>query len=123
MFGDVSADEAQAEAGNIRMIAVLADKRLDGKLAHVLDRQGAGLRPAVAHHPRLLHGPEGAGRGLQGLAGHDEEDDGDEGIRDAARRSAACSPSTSPAPELDAFVKKQVGEYRKLADEFGLVKK
>ena len=26
-------------------------------------------------------------------------------------------------PELDAFVKKQVGEYRAIANEFGLVKK
>ena len=35
MFGDVSADEPQAQAGSIRMLAVLSDERLGGKLAGI----------------------------------------------------------------------------------------
>jgi putative tricarboxylic transport membrane protein len=39
------------------------------------------------------------------------------------RAQRGLQPFDLTGPELDAFVKKQVGEYRKQAEEFGLVKK
>jgi putative tricarboxylic transport membrane protein len=122
MFGDVSADEAQAEAGNIRLLAVFADKRIEGKLANVptAKEQGYDLQWPVIRG--FYMGPKVADADFAAW-------------QDAFRKvmvtpkfaelraQRGLQPFNLTGAELDAFVKKQVGEYRKQAEEFGLVKK
>lgn len=122
MFGDVSADEAQAEAGNIRMIAVLSDKRLEGKLAHVstAKEQGYDLQWPIIRGfytgPKVPDADYKAWQDMMKKMMATKE-------FATLRAQRGLQPFDLMGPELDAFVKKQVGEYRKQAEEFGLVKK
>jgi putative tricarboxylic transport membrane protein len=122
MFGDVSADEAQAEAGNIRMIAVLADKRLEGKLAHVstAKEQGYDLQWPIIRGfytgPKVPDADYKAWQDMMKKMMATKE-------FATLRAQRGLQPFDLTGPELDAFIKKQVGEYRKQAEEFGLVKK
>jgi putative tricarboxylic transport membrane protein len=122
MFGDVSADEAQATAGNIRVIAVLSEKPLEGKLANVptAASQGFDLKWPIIRG--FYMGPKVADADfkawqdafvkLMGTAQFAE-----------LRAQRGLQPFTMTGAELDAFVKMQVAGYRKQAEEFGLVKK
>jgi putative tricarboxylic transport membrane protein len=122
MFGDVSADEAQAEAGNIKMIAVLSDKRLEGKLAHVstAKEQGYDLQWPIIRGfytgPKVPDADYKAWQDMMRKMMATKE-------FAALRAQRGLQPFDLTGPELDAFVKKQVGEYRAIANEFGLVKK
>ena len=122
MFGDVSADEAQAEAGNIRLLAVFADKRLEGKSANVPTAKEQGFDIEWPVIRGFYTGPK--------VADADYKAWQDAFVKVMATKEFATlraqrglQPFSLTGPELDAFVKKQVGEYRKQAEEFGLVKK
>lgn len=122
MFGDVSADEPQAEAGNIRMVAVLADKRVQGKLAGVptAKEQGYDIQwPIIRGFYTGPKVPDADYRAWQDMFTKAMA------TKEFAelRAQRGLQPFNLVGPELDAFVKKQVGEYRKQAEEFGLVKK
>jgi putative tricarboxylic transport membrane protein len=122
MFGDVSADEAQAEAGNIRMIAVLSDKRVEGKLAGVATavEQGYDIQWPIIRGfytgPKVPDADYKAWQDMMRKMMATKE-------FAELRSQRGLQPFSLIGPELDAFVKKQVGEYRKQAEEFGLVKK
>jgi putative tricarboxylic transport membrane protein len=122
MFGDVSADEAQAVAGNIRTIAVLSEKRLEGKMSNVATakEQGYDLQWPIIRGfytgPKVSDGDYKAWQDMFRKAMATKE-------FAALREQRGLQPFDLVGPELDAFVKKQVGEYRAIANEFGLVKK
>jgi putative tricarboxylic transport membrane protein len=122
MFGDVSADEAQAVAGNIRTIAVLADKRLVGKMSNVptAKEQGYDLQWPIIRGfytgPKVPDADFKAWQDLFRKAMATQE-------FAALREQRGLQPFDLTGAELDAYVKKQVGEYRAIASEFGLVKK
>ncbi len=120
--GDVSADLPQHKAGQIRILAVYADKRLPGDAASIPTAKEGGydftwpivrgyyLAPKVSEadyrfwldsFTKLL-----ASKEFQTL--RDQRD---------------LYPFSMTGPELDAYVKTTVGEYRKLANEFGLAQK
>lgn len=122
MFGDVSADEAQAVAGNIRTIAVLSDKRLEGKMGNVptAKEQGYDLQWPIIRGfytgPKVPDADYKAWQDMFKKAMATKE-------FAALREQRGLQPFDLTGPELDAYVKKQVGEYRKIAEEFGLGKK
>ena len=122
MFGDVSADEAQAVAGNIRTIAVLADKRLEGKMGNVptAKEQGYDLQWPIIRGfytgPKVPDADFKAWQDMFRKAMATKE-------FAALREQRGLQPFDLTGAELDAYVKKQVGEYRKIAEEFGLGKK
>lgn len=122
MFGDVSADEAQAESGNIRMIAVFAEKRLEGKLAGVstAKEQGYDLQWPIIRG--FYMGPKVSEGDFKAWQDAFVKVMGTKQFADL-RAQRGLQPFNLTGAELDAFVKKQVGEYRKQAAEFGLVKK
>lgn len=122
MFGDVSADEAQAEAGNIRLIAVYSDKRLEGKNANVptAKEQGYDLQWPIIRG--FYMGPKVADADYKAWQDAFVKAMGTKEFA-ALRAQRGLQPFNMVGAELDAFVKKQVGEYRKQAEEFGLVKK
>ncbi|MBX3674034.1 MAG: tripartite tricarboxylate transporter substrate binding protein [Burkholderiales bacterium] len=122
MFGDVSADEPQAVAGNIRTIAVLAEKRLEGKMSGVATakEQGYDLQWPIIRGfytgPKVADADYKAWQDMFRKAMATKE-------FAALREQRGLQPFDIVGPELDAYVKKQVGEYRAIANEFGLVKK
>jgi len=122
MFGDVSADEAQLEAGNIRMVAVLADKRLVGKTAGVVTAKEQGFDIQWPIIRGFYTGPKVADADYKAWQDAFRKMQGTKEFADL-RAQRGLQPFDLTGPELDAFVKKQVGEYRKAAEEFGLVKK
>ncbi|MBK7661108.1 MAG: tripartite tricarboxylate transporter substrate binding protein [Betaproteobacteria bacterium] len=122
MFGDVSADEAQLEAGNIRMIAVLADKRLVGKTAGVATAKEQGFDIQWPIIRGFYTGPKVADADYKAWQDAFRKMQGTKEFANL-RAQRGLQPFDLTGPELDAFVKKQVGEYRKAAEEFGLVKK
>ena len=122
MFGDVSADEAQLEAGNIRMVAVLADKRLVGKTAGVATAKEQGFDIQWPIIRGFYTGPKVADADYKAWQDAFRKMQGTKEFANL-RAQRGLQPFDLTGPELDAFVKKQVGEYRKAAEEFGLVKK
>ena len=122
MFGDVSADESQAEAGNIRMLAVFADKRLVGKSAGVPTAREQGIDVQWPIIRGYYMGPKVPDADFKAWS--------DAFVRmmktkewATLREQRGLQPFDMVGADLDAFVKKSVGEYRKQAEEFGLVKK
>ncbi|HRE12640.1 MAG TPA: tripartite tricarboxylate transporter substrate binding protein [Usitatibacteraceae bacterium] len=122
MFGDVSADEAQAVAGNIRTIAVLADKRLEGKMGNVptAKEQGYDLQWPIIRG--FYTGPKVADPDYKAWQDMFKKAMATKEFA-ALREQRGLQPFDLTGAELDAYVKKQVGEYRKIAEEFGLGKK
>jgi len=122
MFGDVSADEAQSTAGNIRMLAVLSDKRVEGSMAKIptAKEQGYDLQWPIIRGfytgPKVSDADYKAWQDLFRKATATKE-------FAELRNQRGLQPFALIGPELDTYVKKQVGEYRKIAEEFGLIKK
>jgi len=120
--GDVSADLPQHKAGKIRILAVYADKRLPGDAAGIPTAREQGydftwpiirgfyVAPKIpeADYKFWLDAFNKLLASKDFLALRDQRD---------------LYPFSMTGPELDAYVKKTVGEYRKIADEYGLVQK
>jgi putative tricarboxylic transport membrane protein len=122
MFGDVSADEAQAEAGNIRMLAVLSDKRVEGKMAGIATAKEQGYDIQWPIIRGFYTGPKVSDADYKAWQDMMRKMMGTKEFADL-RAQRGLQPFSLVGPELDAFVKTRVGEYRKQAEEFGLVKK
>jgi len=122
MFGDISADEAQAVAGNIRTIAVLSDKRLEGKMANVPTAKEQGFDMQWPIIRGFYTGPKVPDADYKAWQDMFRKAMASKEFADL-RAQRGLQPFDLTGPELDAFVKKQVGEYRAIANEFGLVKK
>jgi putative tricarboxylic transport membrane protein len=122
MFGDVSADEAQATAGNIRTIAVLSDKRLEGSMSNVptAKEQGYDLQWPIIRG--FYTGPKVSDADYKAWQEMFRKATATKEFADL-RAQRGLQPFNLIGPELDKFVKQQVGEYRKIAEEFGLAKK
>lgn len=122
MFGDVSADEAQAVAGNIRTIAVLSGKRLEGKMGNVptAKEQGYDLQWPIIRG--FYTGPKVADADYKSWQDMFRKAMATKEFA-TLREQRGLQPFDLTGAELDAYVKKQVGEYRKIAEEFGLGKK
>lgn len=122
MFGDVSADEAQAEAGNIRMLAVLSDKRVEGKMAGIATAKEQGYDIQWPIIRGFYTGPKVSDADYKAWQDMMRKMMVTKEFADL-RAQRGLQPFSLVGPELDAFVKTRVGEYRKQAEEFGLVKK
>ncbi|MFN4117391.1 Bug family tripartite tricarboxylate transporter substrate binding protein [Acidovorax sp.] len=118
--GDASEAEEQIKAGaKIRVLAVMADKRLDGGLAQVPTAKEQGLDIEWPIIRGFYLGPK--------VSDADYKVWQDTFSRMLAtpafqklRAERGLFQFTLTGPELDAYVKKRVGEYRTLAAEFGL---
>ncbi|MBL0140866.1 MAG: tripartite tricarboxylate transporter substrate binding protein [Betaproteobacteria bacterium] len=122
MFGDVSADEPQAEAGNIRMLAVFADKRMVGKSAGIATAKEQGYDIQWPIIRGFYMGPKVSEADFKAWADafkamYSSKEFGE------MRAQRGLQPFDLTGAELDKFVKDGVARYRKIAEEFGLVKK
>ena len=120
--GDVSADLPQHKAGKIRILAVYADKRLPGDAANIPTAKEAGydftwpiirgfyVAPKIsdADYKFWLDSFTKLLASKDFLALRDQRD---------------LYPFNLTGAELDAYVKKTVADYRKIADEYGLIQK
>jgi putative tricarboxylic transport membrane protein len=121
--GDASEVAEKIAAGSpLRVLAVFADKRLPGTLASVptANEQGYPIEWPIIRG--FYMGPKVTDADFKVwtdtftklMATKDFE---------KLREERGLFPFAMTGAQLDAYVKKQVQEYRKLADEFGLVKK
>jgi putative tricarboxylic transport membrane protein len=122
MVGDVSADEAQAEAGNIRMLAVFADKRLVGKSAGVPTAKEQGYDVQWPIIRGFYVGPKVSNADFKAWSDMFTTLQSSKPFI-TLREQRGLQPFNLVGADLDAYVKKAVSEYRKQAEEFGLVKK
>jgi putative tricarboxylic transport membrane protein len=122
MFGDVSADEPQAEAGNIRMLAVFADKRMVGKMAGVATAKEQGYDIQWPIIRGFYMGPKVSDADFNAWADAFRKMFPTKEYADM-RAQRGLQPFELTGAELDKFVKDAVARYRKMAEEFGLVKK
>ena len=105
-----------------RIFAVLSEKRLEGKMSNVptAKEQGFDLQWPIIRGfytgPKVADADYKAWQDMFRKAMTTKE-------FAALREQRGLQPFDLTGPELDAFVKTQVGEYRKQAEEFGLVKK
>jgi putative tricarboxylic transport membrane protein len=120
--GDVSADLPQHKAGKIRILAVYSDKRLPGDAASIPTATESGynftwpivrgfyVAPKIsdADYKYWLDSFNKLLASKDFLALRDQRD---------------LYPFNMTGSELDAYIKKTVGEYRKIAEEYGLVQK
>ena len=120
--GDVSADLPQHKAGKIRILAVYSDKRLPGDAANIPTAIESGynftwpiirgfyVAPKIseADYKFWLDSFNKLLASKDFLALRDQRD---------------LYPFSMTGAELDAYVKKTVAEYRKVAEEFGLIQK
>ena len=120
--GDISADLPQHKAGKIRILAVYSDKRLPGDAANIPTAIESGynftwpiirgfyVAPKIsdADYKFWLDSFNKLLASKDFLALRDQRD---------------LYPFSMTGAELDAYVKKTVAEYRKVADEFGLIQK
>ena len=121
--GDASeAAEKIAAGAPLRVLAVMADKRLPGTLANVptAKEQGYDLEWPIIRG--FYMGPKVSDADYKVwvdtfnrmMASRDF---------DKLRAERGLFPFAMTGAELDGYVKKRVAEYRKLADEFGLLRK
>ena len=120
--GDISADLPQHKAGKIRILAVYSDKRLPGDAANVPTAIESGynftwpiirgfyVAPKIsdADYKFWLDSFTKLLASKDFLALRDQRD---------------LYPFNLTGAELDAYVKKTVADYRKIADEYGLIQK
>ena len=120
-FGDAGEASSQIKAGaNIRVLAVMSDKRLPGALADVPTAKEQGYDIDWAIVRGFYMGPKVSDADFSAWA-------------DAFARvtktpefarlleERGLYPMTMTGPELDAYIKTSTEKYRKLAGEFGLM--
>lgn len=118
--GEVSEVEAYLETGSVRVLAVLAPEPVGGLLAGVPTAREAGF-PVVWVTWRGFYAPGGIEdeaydawvRRLEAVAAS--------AAWETARERARLRPFFMAGPEFEAFVLEQVGDFRGLAAELGLV--
>ena len=118
--GDASEAEEQIKAGaKIRVIAVMADKRLEGSLAKVPTAKEQGLDIEWPIIRGFYLGPKVSDADYKVWL-----DTFNKMMATPAfaklRADRGLFPFTKTGPELDAYIKQRVADYRKLAGEFGL---
>ncbi len=120
--GDISADLPQHKAGKIRILAVYSDKRLPGDAASIPTAIESGynftwpiirgfyVAPKIseADYKYWLDSFNKLLASKDFLALRDQRD---------------LYPFSMTGSELEAYIKKTVAEYRKIADEYGLIQK
>ena len=120
--GDISADLPQHKAGQTRILAVYSEKRLSGDATAIPTAKDAGYDFTWPIIRGFYLGPKVSDSDYKYwqntfsklLASKDFL---------ALREQRDLYPFNMMGAELDAYVKKTVGDYRKLANEFGLVQK
>jgi putative tricarboxylic transport membrane protein len=121
--GDASEAAEKLEAGSpLRVLAVMSDKRLPGRLADVptAAEQGYDIQWPIIRG--FYMGPKVSDADFK--AWTDSFDKMMATPQFAKMRAErGLFPFDMTGPQLDAFVKKHVADYRKLAHEFGLVRK
>jgi putative tricarboxylic transport membrane protein len=121
--GDASEAAEKLEAGSpLRVLAVMSDKRLPGRLADVptAAEQGYDIQWPIIRG--FYMGPKVSDADFK--AWTDTFDRMMATPQFAKMRSErGLFPFDMTGPQLDAFVKKHVADYRKLAHEFGLMRK
>ncbi|HET9652048.1 MAG TPA: tripartite tricarboxylate transporter substrate-binding protein, partial [Usitatibacter sp.] len=122
MFGDISADEPMAEQGSIRILAVFADKRLQGKSSAypTAKEQGYDLQWPIIRG--FYMGPKVSEADFKAWSDAFSKMFTAKEFN-AMREQRGLQPFDLKGAELDRYVKTSVAEYRKQAEEFGLVKK
>ena len=118
--GDASEAVQQAKAGTkIRILAVMADKRLPGDLASIptAKEQGADIEWPIIRGFYL--GPKVSDADYKVWADTFRKMMATPAY-DKLRAERGLFPFDMVGPEADAYVKQRVGAYRKLAQEFGL---
>lgn len=118
--GDASEIEGQLEAGNVRVLAVLGPKRLDGRLAGVptATEQGYAVEWATW---RGFYAPRGVSDAdyerlvmmMRNVASSE--------AWARARRREGLAPFTLVGAEFAAFVEQEVGRLRVLSRDIGLI--
>jgi putative tricarboxylic transport membrane protein len=121
--GDASEVAEKLAAGApFRVLAVLADKRLPGTLANVPTAREQGYDIEWPIIRGFYMGPKVKDADYNAWVDTFKKLMATKEF-DKLREERGLFPFTMTGAELDAYVKKQVGGYKKLADEFGLVRK
>lgn len=121
--GDASEAAEKLEAGApFRVLAVMSDKRLPGRLADVPTAREQGYDIQWPIIRGFYMGPKVSDADFKVWT---DSFDKMMATKEFAKMRAerGLFPFDMTGPQLDAFVKKHVAEYRKLANEFGLVRK
>ena len=118
--GDASEADQQIQAGaKIRVLAVMADKRLDGNLSKVATAKEQGLDIEWPIIRGYYVGPKVSDADYKVWA-----DTFDKMMATPAfaklRAERGLFPFAKTGADLDGYVKTRVGQYRKLAADFGL---
>lgn len=117
-FGEAT---AQLEAGKVRILAILAEERLPGKLAQIPTAKEQGYDVVWPIVRGFYMGPEVKDEDFQWWQKQFETLLTQESFN-AQREHFDLLPLAMTGQELETFVHQQVAEYRKLADEFGLLR-
>ena len=117
-FGEAT---AQLEAGKVRILAILAEERLPGKLAQIPTAKEQGYDVVWPIVRGFYMGPEVKDEDFQWWQKQFETLLTQESFN-AKREHFDLLPLAMTGPELETFVHQQVADYRKLADEFGLLR-
>jgi putative tricarboxylic transport membrane protein len=118
--GDASEAEEQMKAGaKIRVVAVMAGKRLEGKLAGVPTAKEQGFDIQWPIIRGFYMGPKVSDADFKVWADVFAKMMGTPAFN-KLRAERGLFEFAKTGPELDAFVKERVGYYRKLAADFGL---
>jgi putative tricarboxylic transport membrane protein len=117
-FGEAT---AQLEAGKVRILAILAEERLPGKLAQIPTAKEQGYDVVWPIVRGFYMGPEVKDEDFQWWQKQFETLLTQESFN-AKREHFDLLPLAMTGQELETFVHQQVADYRKLADEFGLLR-
>lgn len=111
----------QLDAGKIRILAVLADERLPGKLADIPTAKEQGYDISWPVIRGFYMGPEVPDEDFNWWKTQFDTLLTDEDFA-KLREQRDLFPLSMTGDELEAFVKQQVQDYKALAGEFGLLK-
>ncbi len=118
--GDASEADQQIQAGaKIRVLAVMADKRLEGHLAKVPTAKEQGLDIEWPIIRGYYVGPKVSDADYKVWVDTFTKMMATPAF-DKLRAERGLFPFAKTGADLDAYVKSRVGQYRKLAAEFGL---
>ncbi len=118
--GDASEAQQQAKAGSkIRVLAVMADKRLPGDLANVPTAKEQGIDIEWPIIRGFYMGPKVSDADFKVWSDLFKKMMATPAY-DKLRAERGLFPFDLVGAEADAYAKKRVGEYRKLAADFGL---